>query len=408
MLILIYTIFLPFGVYTLTCGGVHKEESGTISSSVTSRGQSCSQTIELSFFSTWVKLKFSKLEVDGAMPRCSKDRLEVWVGCLTEARKIATFCSNNMVTSVPHDIYSKERCVELRLHTSPVPSVKSSSGFTLVYQTGHGSAKISERCESYKDEIDSAGVIASPKWPEAYYKNDVPSGYIKDCLWDIFTARSNVIQINFMDIDFSNKMANGKECTNYANNHLKVKGDKSVSHMNRASERYCSLPAYSTYNTGYYNVEVTLKGYSTPSVSERGFVLGYLAYTREEDDDRSSQGLIIAGITLGVIITLVALSCYVRYRVKSIRAAHLQDEVLFRSGNGGESSAVITTGNQAGESLMIKDGSPVAVEIPPVQPYPGIIHYPGVQYPYEPPSYSTDAPPPYPGPPISENVVSPS
>ena len=106
-----------------------------------------------------------------------------------------------------------------------------------------------------------------------------------------------------------------------------------------------------------------------------------------DQDGHSTQGLIIGIITLCVIIFLVSLCFYVRYRVKRARAAHLHDEVIFRSGNNAEPTATISTRNYPVDPLMHKGGYPMAVELPPPQPYPGGSSIP--PYPYDPPSYDT-------------------
>ena len=65
-----------------------------------------------------------------------------------------------------------------------------------------------------------SGVIASPNWPNAFTKGDLPWPS-RDCEWDIETDTKRVIQLNVMDIDFGS--SSSSYCSKYQN-HLKLKG----------------------------------------------------------------------------------------------------------------------------------------------------------------------------------------
>ena len=65
--------------------------SGTISSPKTYKGgQTCIYKIEQSVFMSYIKLSWNRFEIDGDMPSCNKDYLEVYVGLVSSSTFISS------------------------------------------------------------------------------------------------------------------------------------------------------------------------------------------------------------------------------------------------------------------------------------------------------------------------------
>jgi len=134
------------------------EENGTISSLIPyKKGVTCVYTINV-VSKDWISLSWEKFKVHGDMPWCMKDRLEIYTGCTTK-KLMATFCSDNLASKVPHKIYTQNSCLEIRLISDDKDAYEGNiyigfTGFTINYKTGVGSAGISYgSCRRFDDKF---------------------------------------------------------------------------------------------------------------------------------------------------------------------------------------------------------------------------------------------------------------
>jgi len=185
------------------------EENGTISSLIPyKKGVTCVYTISV-VSKDWISLSWEKFKVHGDMPWCMKDRLEIYTGCTTK-KLMATFCSDNLFSDVPHKIYTQNSCLEIMLISDDKDAYEGNiyigfTGFTINYKTGVGGAGISYgSCRRSQGSTAPAGVIGSPNWPMKFVKDDIASSSSGgSCNWEIYTFGSKVIQITAMDVDFA-------------------------------------------------------------------------------------------------------------------------------------------------------------------------------------------------------------
>lgn len=62
-----------------------------------------------------VKLTWEKFDINGNMPDCSTDYVEVLIGC--GRKSIGRLCSSNAVGQLPFKIYSPDNCLKIRFHS---------------------------------------------------------------------------------------------------------------------------------------------------------------------------------------------------------------------------------------------------------------------------------------------------
>lgn len=420
--VLIFCNVFNYG-YGFTCKKRYNQNFGYVSST---RGETCDHRIEAKG-KDWIYLKFTTFNIDGDMPYCDKDRVEIWTGCVDDASsryqtyKVATFCSNKMVSSTPHDIYGQYECIIVRqIVTGSQNKTGSTSYFKLQYSSGTGKAPgIWSSCRD-RDMLTSSGIIASPRWPQQFKRSDFPS-FDQDCDWDIETSQSNSIQINAMDVDFS---GGGGYCS--LKNYLKIKGKKSLVKHSSLSSSYCSRRKPFTLNTKFYEVDVELKGYYTPRGSERGFVLGYVVYRDDEAHTAMKWYTILGVVVVIIFVAIFAFCIFRRWRARRARSS-TTNVVSYGSGTNNATSAPtvpLVTNNAYPQQPMEKvppQGYPAPLHqgyqtapppqvypgAPPPQVYPGAPPpqgYPGIPpqpYPAAPPPYSADGAP-YPPPPMAQ------
>ncbi|XP_066913559.1 uncharacterized protein [Clytia hemisphaerica] len=368
-----------------SCGLTFNGTEGVISSySPYSRGEDCFWEITPRVHVSYIKLTWKEFMVDGVLPSCNNDFVEVYSGCESPV-KLVRFCSNNMIGDLPHDIYTNQNCLKIRLHASEKNSTRQ-TGFVAsfeVFSTGY--ANVATQCRSDTDLHRKAGVIASPKWPIGFTGDDLP-GRSKECEWDIKAAKLNVIQINVMDIDFDGS----SDC--YKKNRLKLTGEHSVTNDGQSDgkknkkkktviiegknvKKFCTTEKPFTWSTSYYEIEVELKGgYYQPS-KRRGFILGYVHYRDDELIAKVILVMQIALIVVGIIIAGCVL-CFVKKRwwdrrqTDQVASTNVQENASLTgyadcemSGAKSEETVALNTQKQ-----YVQYGN--SEEIPP-PPYPG-------------------------------------
>jgi len=368
------------------------EENGTISSLIPyKKGVTCVYTISV-VSKDWISLSWEKFKVHGDMPWCMKDRLEIYTGCTTK-KLMATFCSDNLASKVPHKIYTQNSCLEIRLISDDKDAYEGNiyigfTGFTINYKTGVGSAGISYgSCRRSQGSTAPAGVIASPNWPKKFVKDDIASSSSGgSCNWEIYTFGSKVIQITVMDVDFS---GGGSYCS-YKNN-LYIKGKHSNERSRKYSSRHCSRSDPFTLNPRFHTMVIELNGYKSPHSppsDERGFVIGYLAYKYVHKPPEPVEWGMIIGIIIGilvVVIAIIAIVCIVRrYRAWREEFANTPT-VGYRA-----RADTVTPTPQVQTPLNDKSH--------PKTPPPEVDLPPPIKYPLQQTDHLGE-PPPYPGPP---------
>ena len=78
----------------------------------------------------------------------SKIIFELSFSCGSYRTRLARFCSNNMASQLPHDIYTTQRCLEIRMSSSSSTSDKD-TGFSADYKVYSGSASIATSCRRF-------------------------------------------------------------------------------------------------------------------------------------------------------------------------------------------------------------------------------------------------------------------
>ncbi|XP_066930820.1 uncharacterized protein [Clytia hemisphaerica] len=163
----------------------------------------CVYDIKLAMKSRWIKLSWQRFDIVGTIPSCDEaEHVEIYTGC-DDRYLVARFCSSNMAT-LPHEIYSKERCMRIKYHSSPYPGRKRGTGFKAIYESYSESfSPFIKACQPDAEILRaSSGIIASPGWPNKYEKKS----FVNDkCEWFIQSSnREQMIQINFFDITLTN------------------------------------------------------------------------------------------------------------------------------------------------------------------------------------------------------------
>ena len=75
-----------------------------------------------------VKLSWNLFDVKGDMPNCYDDYVEIYIGC--SRTSIGKYCSDNIISAVPHDIYSPDNCLRIKFRSD---SSGSGRGFLATY-----------------------------------------------------------------------------------------------------------------------------------------------------------------------------------------------------------------------------------------------------------------------------------
>jgi len=370
-----------------TCGSTLTRSEGTVSSLAPyRRGRDCYWDIKGDFFTTYIKLTWSKFVVDGVMPSCGNDYIEVYKAdsdC-RKLEKLVRFCSNNLVGHLPHDVYAyNARCLKIHLHSSSKDSSKD-TGFVAGYSLISGNIPVTSTtvCKRETKVQNDFGVITSPQWPKAYEKSNLPK-YRYDCEWDIKSEKDELIQVNVMDTEFDGS-ASGY-CS--YKNRLYLNGEKSVIKSNAYRRTICSSPEPFTWSSEYYKVEIELKGWYQPSQPRRGFAIGFVKY-RDETAATRAQLSMILGITFVAVMVIIAIGCFIK-RCKARRVTY--NSVTYNRDNN---QAVIDPGTTSSTTAVISDPN-----------LPLTVNLEKNNIPFNPPSYQSvsnypqDAPPPYPGPP---------
>eukprot|EP00794_Sanderia_malayensis_P008176 gene8176-9053_t len=258
---------------------------------------------------TRIVLKWTAFKVDSDMPNCIGSTVSIYVGC--SSSKLIDFCSKN-TASLPHDIYTRDNCLKLVFRSSK----SSREEFRATYFTANKDQAVStsSSCPSGDNYYAKSGVLYSPRWPSGY-----PQLW-KDCEWDLKMPSNYLIKLSFMDLDIHRDSSSYTTCS-LSSERLRVKGKKSLFRSYTTKYYYCGSRSPFTKTTMYYDLELEFetKGYAR---SNRGFVVGYIAYKAPEGSvakaTRTTIKLGYIGIAVALIIILLV--CFGVRRWKRSRA----------------------------------------------------------------------------------------
>eukprot|EP00112_Aurelia_sp_Birch-Aquarium-sp1_P016698 Seg381.9 transcript_id=Seg381.9/GoldUCD/mRNA.D3Y31 product="hypothetical protein" protein_id=Seg381.9/GoldUCD/D3Y31 len=257
-----------------------------------------------------IVLEWSKFIVNGDMPRCGDSSVKVYIGCNSRKVLVSDFCSKN-TASLPHDIYTIDECMEIEFYSTQ----SSSESFGASYKTALQTQPVSSlsSCRSSSTLYSKSGVIYSPKWPAGY-----PSMW-KDCEWKIKVPLDYVIKMNFMDVSI---YKTGSWSCQSSSERLRLKGEKSVLTSYKNKNYYCGTMLPFSKTTRYYELELEFKTRGYARSSNRGFIVGYIAYKTPETSKAAKKATKMAFIGLAIaLVVLIGCCGFFCYRRRQRRLA---------------------------------------------------------------------------------------
>lgn len=310
-----------------------------------------------------IKLKWLSFDIEGEMPNCNDDYVEIFIGCRRSS--IGRYCSGNGYK--PFDVYSSDNCLRLRFKSN---SSGAGKGFQASYTSvslGSSSGVGGSTCFSTKTLSSTSGVISSPNWPRDY-----PS--LKDCYWKIEVGRNRGIKIAFMDFELERDSG----CDD---DKVKVKGgDDSDSYDQSKTIRDSACGEKSPFDFTSSKERIWIRFKSDSFKSGRGFVAGYVMY--KSSDDSNSLGGVVVGILVPLVFVFFCAGCIYYRCVRQRRLARAQQHTAV--------------------AYVEAPPQQVTINHPPPAPQPGYGppppqtgHYPPPQPGYAPPPQPGYAPPPY-------------
>ena len=76
-----------------------------------------------------IKLSWITFDVNGIMPYCSGDYVEIYIGC--GSKSIGRYCSGNNYADKPFDVYSPDNCLSIKFNSESF----TGKGFRANYST---------------------------------------------------------------------------------------------------------------------------------------------------------------------------------------------------------------------------------------------------------------------------------
>lgn len=351
------------------------------SGSTTSRPSSCTYSITTKA-NTRIELRWTQFKVDADMPNCPGSSVSIYVGCGQASERLIEFCSKN-TASLPHDIYTKDNCLKIEY----VSSSTASNSFSARYYTEDKDSPKSSAssCSRKKKLYTRSGIIYSPRWPTGYGQQ------YHDCKWEIDVPSDYLIKLTFMDFDLYRYYSSTSSCSSSAEK-LRVEGEKSVMTSSHLKRYYCGDKKPFTLSTRYYELELkfSTSGYRR---SNRGFIIGYIAYKSKASAIASKKFKTIAyvGIIIAIVI-LVGCCGFFAWRRRSRARANAG----YNQPPPQQGTVLMETKTVTYDGGALQGPPPYAAAV--AQPAPG---YPGQSYPGAYPtgqdqSYSPAAGAPYP------------
>ncbi|XP_068719838.1 CUB domain-containing protein 2-like isoform X2 [Montipora capricornis] len=298
-LLLITGLYLIDAVSAASCDKTLSASFGTITSpnyygsSLYSSNLNCQYDIYVPSGGTnVVKLTWESFDVNGDMPNCYDDNVEIYIGC--DRRSIGKYCSKNSYK--PFTVYSPDRCLRLVFRTD---SSGGGTGFKATYRgisKSTASRDLSESCYGTNTLYNDVGVISSVGWPNSDLNT-------RDCYWKIWVGSGNGVKIAFMDVNLDDDPGCDRD-------KIKVKGGYDYQSYDSASTiQYSMCGTKKAFSLTSSKERVWIRFKSNGYFKRRGFVAGYVTYSTSGSRDVSSRGLSSSGVT-GIVVALIVVAVF--------------------------------------------------------------------------------------------------
>eukprot|EP00112_Aurelia_sp_Birch-Aquarium-sp1_P013260 Seg2808.2 transcript_id=Seg2808.2/GoldUCD/mRNA.D3Y31 product=Cubilin protein_id=Seg2808.2/GoldUCD/D3Y31 len=301
----------------------------------------------------FLEIKWTSFDVEGNMPSCSKDSVEVFL--TSSYKSIGKYCSDNIGSSLPFDMYSYDGHAKIRLKSD---SSNTRGGIALTY-------KLRRKSYDYLDTFTSTQLcnydgtktsirLATNGWPYMYGS----SAYS----WCHLSSHTGSLKGDYdtrvvlMDVDL--QPGSSSSCS--SNDYIDVKEsssrydtyDEIVNKASSINGKYCGTHTPRVMTATKTNVYLLFNHPGGSTISYRGFVGGFIIY---KDEDKTNT-IIAVGVTVGVF--LLAIIGGIVYRRKR------------------KSRAIASTTVTQAQSPSINNQQ----QCPPPQQYPPQQQYPLQQY----------------------------
>eukprot|EP00111_Clytia_hemisphaerica_P002434 TCONS_00006967-protein len=233
-----------------------------------------------------VKLNFESFDIAGDMPYCISGNMKIVAGCSEYDTEIAEFCSGNMRSSLPHDVYAYTSCLTITLNFKN-GNLGNRGGFRGYFSEYSAGGLDSCKYTGTGPPLTSyTGVIATPDWPAL--------SLLDKCNWELGGGSDDGYLIHIMDLrDTSSRL-----CWKGEVQKITIRDEKE----HTAGSYYCNRNT----RVEYYKPRIQLGYQKNSNWNNRGFVVGWVAFRDPYHDSSGSSGSSVGGtITIVIVVIFV-------------------------------------------------------------------------------------------------------
>eukprot|EP00111_Clytia_hemisphaerica_P002431 TCONS_00006961-protein len=230
-----------------------------------------------------VVLEWRIFHVPANLPECAAGAVRVYKGCKNKV-EIAEFCSGNMISELPHNIYAYTDCLTVELDR--MNAKQKGSFIARWYQLTDKQAAPVPGCSGTIKE--ARGIAGTLKWPKTT---------TTDCEFQLESEATNGYVIHIMDI------AEGGTTCESLDQRIKVKDADEFS-----KGKYLCSPK--RVDTRYFKPNIEMKYIQGADLNwnKRGFVMGWVSFKdpyHEEPSSGVSGGVIAAAIIIPLVLLIL-------------------------------------------------------------------------------------------------------